>query len=136
MHKGFAFLDVLQPCPTYNDILTKEYWSGEGFTDAGGKQMPRTYKLEEAGYDGVVKTPETDEMEEKIKHAMMASFEFGDHTPIGVFYQNEHIPTYEDRLSQRIPGYRENPPGKQEIARKDGTPIAAVNKLLEDFRVT
>ena len=22
-HKGFAFLDVLQPCPTYNDVLTK-----------------------------------------------------------------------------------------------------------------
>src|SRR5712692_368535 len=136
MHKGFAFLDVLQPCPTYNDILTKEYWSGEGLTDTGGRQIPRTYKLEEAGFDGVVKTPETDEMEEKIKHAMMASFEFGDHTPIGVFYQNEHIPTYEERLAQRIQGYKENPPAREEIARKDGTPAAAVSKLLEDFRVT
>ena len=135
-HKGFAFLDVLQPCPTYNDILTKEYWSGEGLTDAGGIQIPRTYKLEEAGFDGVVKTPETDEMEEKIKQAMMASFEFGDHTPIGVFYQNEHIPTYEERLAQRIQGYKDNPPGKEEIALKDGTPAAAVGKLLEDFRVT
>ena len=136
MHKGFAFLDVLQPCPTYNDILTKEYWSGEGLTDSGGSQIPRTYKLEEAGFDGVVKTPETDEMEEKIKQAMMASFEFGDHTPIGVFYQNEHIPTYEERLAQRIQGYKDNPPGKEEIALKDGTPAAAVGKLLEDFRVT
>jgi 2-oxoglutarate ferredoxin oxidoreductase subunit beta len=136
MHKGFAFLDVLQPCPTYNDILTKEYWSGEGLLDAGGRPMPRTYKLEEAGFDGVVKTPETDEMEEKLKHAMMASFEFGDHTPIGVFYQNEHIPTYEERLAQRIQGYKDNPPGREEIARKDGTPAAAVSKLLEDFRVT
>jgi 2-oxoglutarate ferredoxin oxidoreductase subunit beta len=136
LHKGFAFLDVLQPCPTYNDILTKDYWSGEGFLDAGGRQIPRTYKLEDTGFDGVVKTPETDEMEEKIKQAMMSSFEFGDHTPIGVFYQNEHIPTYEDRLAQRIPSYRDNPPGKQEISRKDGTPAAVVGKLLEDFRVT
>ena len=29
-HKGFAFLDVLQPCPTYNDIQTKEYWAARG----------------------------------------------------------------------------------------------------------
>jgi 2-oxoglutarate/2-oxoacid ferredoxin oxidoreductase subunit beta len=136
LHKGFAFLDVLQPCPTYNDILTKEYWSGEGLADAGGRPIPRTYKLEDSGFDGVVRTPETDEMEDKIKQAMMKSFEFGDHTPIGVFYQNEHIPTYEDRLSQRIQGYKENPPARQEISRKDGTPLAAVNKLLEDFRVT
>ena len=104
-HRGFAFLDVLQPCPTYNDILTKEYWSGEGLLDGGGRQIPRTYKLEDTGYDGVVRTPTTDEMEEKIKGAIMRSFEFGDHTPIGVFYQNEHIPTYEDRLAQRIPSY-------------------------------
>ena len=135
LHKGFAFLDVLQPCPTYNDILTKDYWAGEGFLDSGGRQIPRTYKLEDAGFEGVVRTPEADEMEEKIKQAMMKSFEFGDHTPIGVFYQNEHIPTYEERLAQRIPGYLENPPGRQEISRSDGTPAAIVGKLLDEFRV-
>src|SRR5439155_6936 len=26
LHKGLAFLDVLQPCPTYNDINTKEWF--------------------------------------------------------------------------------------------------------------
>jgi 2-oxoglutarate ferredoxin oxidoreductase subunit beta len=135
-HKGFAFLDVLQPCPTYNDILTKEYWSGEGLQDSTGRPIPRTYKLEDNGFDGVVTTDETGEMAEKIKQAMMKTFEFGDHTPIGVFYQNEHIPTYEERLAHRIPGYLENPPGRQEIARMDGTPAAVVGKLLDDFRVT
>jgi 2-oxoglutarate/2-oxoacid ferredoxin oxidoreductase subunit beta len=134
-HKGFAFLDVLQPCPTYNDILTKDYWSGEGLLDAGGRQIPRTYKLEDGHYDGVVKTGEEGEMEEKVKQAMMKSFEFGDHTPIGVFYQNEHVPTYEERLAQRIPGYREDPPGRQEIARPDGSPLADVARLLDEFRV-
>jgi len=137
-HRGFAFLDVLQPCPTYNDILTKEYWSGEGRLDLdlGGRPIPRTYKLEDNGYDGVVKSPATDEMEEKIKQAMMKSFEFGDHTPIGVFYQNEGIPIYEDRLAQRIPPYRESPPGKQEIARRDGSPAAIVDEMLEELRVS
>ena len=137
-HRGFAFLDVLQPCPTYNDILTKEYWSGEGRLDLdlGGRPIPRTYKLEDTGYDGVVKSPATDEMEEKIKQAMMKSFEFGDQTPIGIFYQNEGIPIYEDRLAQRIPPYKENPPGKQEIARRDGSPAAIVDEMLEELRVS
>jgi 2-oxoglutarate ferredoxin oxidoreductase subunit beta len=135
-HKGFAFLDVLQPCPTYNDILTKEYWAGEGLPDAAGRPMPRTYKLEDTGYEGVVRSTQEDEMEEKVKQAVMKSFEFGDRTPIGVFYQNEHIPTYEERLVQRIPSYSVNPPSNQEIARKDGTPATIVSELLEDFRVT
>ena len=134
-HKGFAFLNVLQPCPTYNDILTKDYWSGEGLLDAGGRPMPRTYKLEETSFEGIVKTGESGEMEEKIKQAMMKSFEFGDHTPIGVFYQNEHIPTYGERLAERIEGYMENPPAKQDIARSDGTPAAVVGKLLDEFKV-
>jgi len=98
--------------------------------------MPRTYKLEDNGYDGVVKSAATDEMEEKIKQAMMKSFEFGDHTPIGVFYQNQGIPIYEDRLAQRIPPYKESPPGKQEIARRDGSPAAIVDEMLEELRVS
>jgi 2-oxoglutarate ferredoxin oxidoreductase subunit beta len=134
-HKGFAFLDVLQPCPTYNDILTKEYWQGEGLLDAAGRPMPRTYKLDITGYDGVVKTDDVGEMEDKIKQAMMKSFEFGDRTPIGVFYQNERIPTYEERLGARMPTYRSNPPGEQEIAGPDGRPLATVQKFLDELRV-
>lgn len=135
-HKGFAFLDVLQPCPTYNDVLTKEYWAGEGNLSLEGKQMPRTYKLEETGYDGVVRTEEESEAEAKLQGAVQKTFEFGDHTPIGVFYQNEHIPTYEERLNARMPTYKSNPPASQEIARSDGTPTTNVRKLLEELRVT
>jgi 2-oxoglutarate/2-oxoacid ferredoxin oxidoreductase subunit beta len=134
-HKGFAFLDVLQPCPTYNDVLTKEYWAGEGLKDANGRPVPRTYKLEESGYDGVVHRGDEEEMEEKVGKAILKTFEFGDHTPIGVFYQNEFVPTYEDRLQSRMPSYRSNPPATQEIARPDGKPLANVRKMLEELRV-
>jgi len=135
LHRGFAFVNVLQPCPTYNDILTKDYWSGEGRLDPGGRPIPRTYKLEDTRFDGVVRTPETGEMEEKIKQAMMKSFEFGDHTPIGVFYQNEFITTYEERLAGRSPSYKTNPPAGQEIVRPDGTPTTNISKLLDELRV-
>jgi 2-oxoglutarate ferredoxin oxidoreductase subunit beta len=134
-HKGFAFLDVLQPCPTYNDILTKEYWAGEGNLDSAGHLQPRTYKLEDTGYDGVVHAEDRAEVEGKFQQAMLKSFEFGDRTPIGVFYQNEFIPTYEERLAARAPSYRTNPPAAQEIAKADGTPLANIDKLLEELRV-
>jgi 2-oxoglutarate/2-oxoacid ferredoxin oxidoreductase subunit beta len=134
-HKGYAFLDVLQPCPTYNDIQTKEYWAGEGHLDAAGKMQPRTYKLEDTGYDGVVHNQDEAEMEKKIQQAVLKSFEFGDHTPIGVFYQNEFISTYEERLAGRTPSYKTNPPAAQEIARPDGTPLANISKLLDELRV-
>jgi 2-oxoglutarate ferredoxin oxidoreductase subunit beta len=135
-HKGLAFLDVLQPCPTYNDIQTKEYWAGEGNVGPDGRPMPRTYKLEETGYDPVVHAGDEGETEQKIHQAIQKSFEFGDHTPIGVFYQNEFIPTYESRLGSRMSSYKTNPPAAQEIARPDGTPLANVRKQLEALRVT
>jgi 2-oxoglutarate ferredoxin oxidoreductase subunit beta len=135
-HRGFAFLDVLQPCPTYNDIQTKEYWAGEGNLDANGRMQPRTYKLEDTGYDGVVHNDDEAEVEKKVGQAILKSFEFGDHTPIGVFYQNEFVPTYEDRLAKRMPAYRSNPPATQEIARPDGKPLANISKMLEELRVS
>lgn len=135
-HKGYAFLDVLQPCPTYNDIQTKEYWAGEGNLDPAGKDMPRTYKLEDTGYDGVVHSNDEDEIKQKIQQAVLKSFEFGDHTPLGVFYQNEFVTTYEERLAGRSPSYKTNPPAAQEIAHSDGTPLANINKLLDDLKVS
>jgi len=134
-HRGFAFLDVLQPCPTYNDVQTKEYWAGEGNLDGSGRPQPRTYKLEETGYDGVVHNADEEEMEKKVQTAVLKSFEFGDHTPIGVFYQNEFVPTFGERLAARMPSYKTNPPADQEIAHADGTPLANIDKLLEDMRV-
>ena len=134
-HKGFAFLDVLQPCPTYNDIQTKEYWAGEGNLDSAGKMVPRTYKLENTGYDGIVRSNDEAEIEKKVQQAVLKSFEFGDHTPIGIFYQNEFVPTYEERLTRRAPSYKTNPPAAQEIARPDGTPLTDISKLLDDLRV-
>ena len=45
-HKGLALVECLQPCPTYNDINTKEWYAGEDRKDAAGKPQPRLYKLE------------------------------------------------------------------------------------------
>src|SRR5450759_20965 len=47
-HKGLALIDCLQPCPTYNDINTKDWYAGEDRKDpATGKAQSRLYKLED-----------------------------------------------------------------------------------------
>lgn len=134
-HRGLALIVVLQPCPTYNDINTKEWYSGEDRMDpATGQAVSRLYKLEETGYDPVVRGPE--EETSKIVSAVEKAREWGDRIPIGVFYQNETLPTYEDRISKRIPHYGEKPPAKQKICKDDGAPTANLAALLEELMVT
>src|SRR5512136_2862332 len=58
-HHGLALVIIQQPCPTYNDINTKEWYNGEDRIDPKtGKPQPRLYKLEETGYDGIVHSHE------------------------------------------------------------------------------
>ena len=133
-HKGLAFVDILQPCPTYNDINTKEWFQGlDRAPEHGGKSMPRTYKLEDEGYDGIVHEP--GEINEKMSQVITKSNEWGDRIPLGVFYQNEHVPTYQERIEARIPNYLEAPPAKQEIADERGYPLTNIGRLLKDLRV-
>jgi len=136
-HKGSAFIDVLQPCPTYNDITTKEWFGGEDRIDPETKKpIPRVYKMEEEGYDGEVKTPDPEEARQKIEQAIRKSFEWGDRIPIGVFYRNPFIPSYEERIASRIPNYFRDYPAKQKIADENGRPLARIEELLKEFQVT
>jgi len=73
-HRGFAFIDVFQPCVTFNYLNTYDWF------------RQRVYKLEEDGHDV------TDR-----KKALEKAFEWGDRIPIGIFYNKER-PTYHDNL--------------------------------------
>ena len=134
-HKGLAFLDVLQPCPTYNDINTKEWFQGlDNFNPDNGKQVPRTYRLEETGYDGIVHDP--DELNAKMAQVIERSNEWGSKIPLGIFYQNEHIPTYQDRIIARISNYTEVYPAKQCIlSQTENNPTANITRILDDLKI-
>lgn len=119
LHKGSALVDVLQTCPTYNDINTKEWYAG---TDLPSK-APRLYKLEETGYDGVVKDPnDANEINQKKGQAIIRSFEWGEKIPVGLFYRIEQ-PTFEDMIANRMPAYKEVPLIKQDMFHRDVTPL-------------
>lgn len=136
-HKGLAFLDVLQPCPTYNDIYTKEWFSGEDNIDpTTNKPVPRTYKLEHTGYDPVVHDgSSTDELNRKMTQAIEISMKWGDRIPVGIYYKNEYVSTYGERIDDRTRIYSSNPPAKQ-IIENQGKPVTDIGKLLDELMVS
>ena len=68
-HKGYALVDILQPCVSFNKVNTFGYYKD------------RTYELE-PDYDA-----------SSLEGALLRSMEYGPKIPIGIFYQAEK-PTY------------------------------------------
>jgi 2-oxoglutarate ferredoxin oxidoreductase subunit beta len=133
IHKGMAFIDVLQPCPTYNDINTKDWYAGEDRIDPKtGKPQPRLYKLEETGYDPLVRG-QHDEFE-KETGAIEKAREWGDKIPIGVFYKNELVRTFQDRIAERIPFYYDRPPAKQQLSDETAKSTADLSRFFEELK--
>ncbi|WP_027340640.1 thiamine pyrophosphate-dependent enzyme [Halonatronum saccharophilum] len=75
-HKGYALVDILQPCVSFNRINTYQWYK------------ERVYKLEE-GYD-------PGNYNEAFKRAQ----EWGDKIPIGIIYKEEGRSTFRERHPQ------------------------------------
>jgi 2-oxoglutarate ferredoxin oxidoreductase subunit beta len=134
-HKGLAFLDVLQPCPTYNDINTRDWYAGmDRIDEVTQKPRPRTYKLEDTDYDPVVHYDEEAELNERLTQALIKSLEWDTKIPIGIFYKNEIISQYDRRIMDKIPNYLENPPASQVISDK-GKALTDLSKILDSLSV-
>ncbi len=115
-HKGSALIDVLQTCPTYNDLHTKSYYAEQV------NAQPRLYKLEETDYDPVVHDPDDPvEVAQKKAQALIKSQEPGGRIALGVYYKLE-VPTYIDHLKNKIPGLNENPLAELDLYHRDITP--------------
>lgn len=73
-HRGFALIDILQPCVSFNHKNTHAWYK------------ERVYKLEEAAYRSSDRSA-----------AMEKALEWGERIPIGVIYRQER-PAFEDEL--------------------------------------
>jgi len=112
-HKGSAFVDILQTCPTYNDLQTKD-WFEEKI-----ENRSRMYWLNEEGYDGEVHNPtDVKEVIAKKAQAMERSYEWGEKIPLGVFY-SARLRTYEEELEARLPSYGEKPLVEWDVEGRD-----------------
>jgi 2-oxoglutarate/2-oxoacid ferredoxin oxidoreductase subunit beta len=133
-HKGMAFIDCLQPCPSYNNITTKAWYAGEDRLDDNEKPQSRLYKLEQNGFN-----PDVHEWSEDLEKKIVAirkAQEWGDRIPVGVFYRNELEPTFEKRLSDRIPFYRERPPAKQKLCGENGLSHVDLSEFMDNLKTS
>lgn len=73
-HKGYALVEILQPCVTFNKKNTYDWY------------RERVYSLADAGHDA------SDRLA-----AFERALEWGDRIPLGIFYQTR-LPTYEEQL--------------------------------------
>jgi len=75
-HRGYALVDVLQPCVTFNRRNTYDWYA------------ERSYKMQEAGHDS-----------SDLQAALQRAQEWGERIPVGIFYQREDIPAYHEQLA-------------------------------------
>lgn len=76
-HRGYALIDVMQPCVSFNRPMSYEWY------------RERVYKVEEKGHDPSNRMA-----------ALERAFEYpgGDKIPIGIIYRTEAVPTYEEQM--------------------------------------
>ena len=90
-HPGTALLEVLQPCPTYNRIQTRE-WYAERDPDSG---EARLYALEQQGYHGRIEADADSEQIQAIRTGCFARLgEWGSRIPLGVFLEDHTRPPF------------------------------------------
>lgn len=131
-HQGMAIVDILQPCPTYNDIHTKDYYGAD--IEYQGQMVPRVYDIEAEGYDGVVKNPNDEAERLKVELAALDKIRTPEErVAVGVFYQVEK-PTFMDRLHEANPKLKETPSYKMKIADEKGKPITDLSNAYKEFR--
>ncbi len=134
-NNGLAHVNVLQLCPSYNDIETKAWYGREDRKDEKTHiTIPRCYDIEREGYNGRIAVGMSElEIEKKMSGVIEKSREWGDHIPIDVFYQDETVPTYSDILRERIPSYLSDPPCKQAVMRENNSSILDLQKISQEL---
>ncbi|MCL4332049.1 MAG: 2-oxoacid:ferredoxin oxidoreductase subunit beta [Thermoplasmataceae archaeon] len=120
-HDGTALIDVLQPCPTYNNINTMEWY------------RKRVYKLEDdKGWNPTITKENEAEAIDKYQKAYVKSLEWEERIPTGIFYENKTIPSFTKRIAGFVPSYLSNPPAKQQVSDSNGFTIVDPVKTFKD----
>ncbi|MBT6605109.1 2-oxoacid:ferredoxin oxidoreductase subunit beta [Candidatus Bathyarchaeota archaeon] len=90
-HEGFALVDVLQPCISWNKVNTYEFYRN------------RVFKLEETGHNS-----------EDWDLAYLRAEQWGDQIPIGVFYKSDE-PPYRENFPALKKGMLVNQPLRRDM---------------------
>ena len=120
-HRGSAFIEVLQPCPTYNDLHDKQWYIG-GKAD----ETSRLYYLHDENFDPCVPvSAEKQLQQQKLTQCVIKAQEWGQRIPLGVFFQNLSQHEMTEKIKQQQFNYQEYPPAKQPLL--DDNPRNAID---------
>lgn len=118
-HRGTAFIEVLQPCPTYNDLHDKQWYAGEKATETS-----RLYYLPEEDYDPCVPTDADEQRRQQtLAQCMHKAQEWGQRIPLGVFFQDLSREEMMQKITQQQLTYPQYSPAKHPLL-NDTTPNA------------
>jgi 2-oxoglutarate ferredoxin oxidoreductase subunit beta len=123
-HPGMAFLDVLQPCPKYNDLHSKDWYAD------------RLYSLQQDGYQALVSSDVDAATAQHIYNCAMArAHEWDERIPVGLFLQDVSRPDFQTQLQAMQSAYRDNPPCRQPVTDANGRSRVDLSPLLEKLMV-
>jgi 2-oxoglutarate ferredoxin oxidoreductase subunit beta len=129
-HPGLSFVDILQPCPTYNDLHTKDWFSGKDLPEPQMRPRPLPDDYDPTIPEGADESAVLDKMHEFNKMA----HQWGDYIPTGVFFENRAISSFEQRIAARNLPYPEENPANLAIE-IDGGPRADLTSIFEELTV-
>lgn len=131
-HPGLAYLEVLQPCPTYNDLHTKDWFAGADLASG----QPRPYDVAEEGYDPTIGADDDAEtIRAKMQQFMAKAQEWGERIPTGVLLENRELVPYRERLAALLPSYLPAPPAKRRIANENDLTTADLSGHFSELAV-
>jgi 2-oxoglutarate ferredoxin oxidoreductase subunit beta len=102
-HDGYALIDVLQPCVTFNRASSYDFYN------------PRVYNLQDENHDLTDRTA-----------AWEKAYEWGERIPIGIFYHVSGIPTYEEQVA----ALQDRPPVQRPLQRLSAEQVDALRREL------
>jgi len=78
---------------------------------------------------------DTEAISAKIMSFSQRAYEWGDRIPTGVLLENRSVPTFEERLSQRVPCYVGEPPAQRVLADAEGVTLADLTPIFDEVAV-
>jgi len=130
-HKGSSFIEILQPCPIYNDLHDKQWYE-----QCEATKLPRIYSLQEEDYDSYVPPGANKEVhEQKMIQCVMKAQEWDERIPVGVFYHEPGRAELSQQIATQQTFYQALPPARQPAIDKNNQNLLDLHHIYAELTI-
>lgn len=130
-HKGSSFIEILQPCPVYNDLNTRQWYEHCETT-----KLPRLYTLQNDSCDPYVPPGANESLrEQKLTQCIIKAQEWNEHIPVGLFYHDDGRVEFTQQIGLQQPAYKNLPPANQPVTDKNNKNCFDMQKLFSALSI-